>query len=161
MSLSSYQNLSLGDQVSTQLSQEKFLIIRSFHLISKGDVLTFYWCSTKTKITTLDSLSQHGINMADIERVKSAGINTIKGLVKLSLIISFRDLQTDAVRSSRPWNSLSGYMLSNLVRTTNVHIETTGRHQRNFWCKSWKNEGSCPKTWWSRIRHWFRICWTT
>ena len=31
------------------------------------------------KVTTLDSLSQHGINMADIERVKSAGINTIKG----------------------------------------------------------------------------------
>ena len=27
----------------------------------------------------MDSLSQHGINMADIERVKSAGINTIKG----------------------------------------------------------------------------------
>ena len=38
-----------------------------------------YGYYTDAKITTLDSLSQHGINMADIERVKSAGINTIKG----------------------------------------------------------------------------------
>ena len=38
--------------------------------------------------------------MADIERVKSAGINTIKGMNKLSRVISFGDPQTSPFNQS-------------------------------------------------------------
>ena len=74
MSFDSYQTLSLGDSISTQLSQEQFR--KTLSIFGQFSMLSVI---SDLKVTTLDSLSQHGINMADIERVKSAGINTIKG----------------------------------------------------------------------------------
>ena len=55
--------------------------------------------------------------MADIERVKNAGINTIKGR---------------GLRSVDLWNRPRRRLSGILERAENVYIETTGSNQRNF-----------------------------